>query len=756
MRLKYSAVALAIFGTFLSLPSHAKTLVWSDEFDGNKIDKSVWTYDVGNSGWGNSELQTYTDDSNNAYVEDGKLIIQATKDEEGNFNSARLKSLGRLSYKYGTIEARIKLPDLDAGLWPAFWQLGSDFGQSGWPACGELDILEAGMAEALNEGTVNSKVSGAFHWWHESESYTGQADYGQTKNLIDDFELNSDMQDYHIYGMTWTPDSIVMWIDDEANEIISLSTSDENGIEQAAFDEFRQHNFLILNMAVGGHFPEIYDKADVTAPMPAKMYVDYVRIYDNDASDYSTEISTSSDTAKSGDLGVYSEGSHISETLQLGSDTELYVWNNMTAVSNSGAAEGSNLLDFEIAADDWYGMGFNMNYDLNMMNYSNGHLNFQMKTINTDTIGIGIASTGGGDAWVDLVNDGESYGLKRDGQWHQVSIPLSKFGIDFYTVSQTFMIRGGAPSEAFELSIDDIYFTESADKITPSGNFTLYSETVIADYTFDLGTNGNLYVWENTLTDTTQSPFEGDESMSYSSSGAGWFGLAFTSDYYYDLSAYESGSLNFALKTTSNTTFSIGMKSGSVSDIGQKWIEFTNGSDPYNFARDGEWHEISIPLSDISDEVDLANVIQLFELLGTNGDISDIEIDNIYFSEGSEAASISATSEFQSATLAIDGDGGTRWESEHGVDNVSLTYDLGAKQSITSVEIDWETANAASYALLGSVDGQNWTNIATYTALDSGERTDVISVDSDYRYLKIDCSERNTIYGYSIWEIRVN
>ncbi|MCO1336578.1 discoidin domain-containing protein [Microbulbifer sp. OS29] len=890
MTLKKSAIAAAIVGTFVSSIANSKTLTWEDTFDGNSIDTSVWTYDVGNSGWGNNELQNYTDDSDNAYVEDGNLVIQALKNVDGSFSSARLKSHGRLSYKYGTIEARIKLPDMDAGLWPAFWQLGGDYGQVGWPACGELDILEAGMAEALEAGVVNSEISGAFHWWHESDDYTGQADYAQSQNLVEDFGSSTNLtEDYHTFGMTWTPDSIIMWVDDEANEIVSIGTDDP------AFDEFQQQHFLILNLAVGGIFPQIYDNSEITAPMPAKMYVDYVRIYDNDDSSYSTELSVAADTAKSGNLGIYGDSDEISELLTFGTDTELYVWNNM--VSQTSLDDG-DALEFAVATGEWFGMGVWMHYDLNLMNYQNGHLNFLMKTTTEESIGIGIASTSGGESWIDLSTEGNSFGLERDGQWHQVSIPLSKFGLDFNTINQALMVRGNAPTADFTLALDDIYFSESGAKTAPATSFSLYTETTDTDSTFELGADGNLYIWGDTLAETASSPYEGSESLAYTSAGAGWFGMAFSPDSYYDLSAFDNdtATLNFALKTSSTTAFKIGMKSGSIDDVEQKWIDFTNGVDPYDFARDGQWHQVSIPVTDFSDEVDMSNVIQLFELLGVDGEISDIEIDDIYFSGGSgsddgsddgsdtgsrdliaqatvttsneiqsidnaidgnrstrwesahggdsawilldlgkaealntlsidwEAANaaaytvqgsnnstswttlasfnggnagertdeyalsgdyryvrlyftkrstvygysiwelnltggsgqdsnISATSELQSADLAIDGDSSTRWESVHGLDNVSLTYDLGAQQAIGTVSIDWEAANAATYSLLASTDGAQWTNIQSFSGMSAGDRKDLISVEGNYRYLKVDCTERSTAYGYSIWEI---
>ena len=118
------------------------TLIWSDEFDGDRIDRSTWTFTTGGSGNGNGELQFYTAASENAYLDDGKLVIEARREQmEGKeFTSARLHTNGRMAFKYGTIEARIKLPRLDNGLWPAFWMLGNNFGIDGWPKSGEWDI----------------------------------------------------------------------------------------------------------------------------------------------------------------------------------------------------------------------------------------------------------------------------------------------------------------------------------------------------------------------------------------------------------------------------------------------------------------------------------------------------------------------------------------------------------------------------------------------------------------------------------------
>ena len=182
----------------------------------------------------------------------------------------------------------------------------------------------------------------------------------------------------------------------------------------------------------------------------------------------------------------------------------------------------------------------------------------------------------------------------------------------------------------------------SVARPTPeNGNFGIFTETV-ANKTageFGLGIDGEFYIWEGTLVDRPISPFEGSASISVGSApGPLWFGAAFTPNIKYDLTAfrYPDSKLRFAMKTTSPVKFQIGMKSGGINDIGQTWIDFENGNDPYGFARDGQWHVLEIPMSDFA-EVDLSDVSQLFELLGTDGPISEIEIDDIALINGGTA-----------------------------------------------------------------------------------------------------------------------
>lgn len=615
---------------FFSAVASAQTLVWSEEFDGPTIDTSTWTFDVGGSGFGNGELQYYTSRPENVAIQNGALVIKAIREsyEGKQFTSARLKTHGRFAFKYGTLQARIKVPNLQNGLWPAFWLLGRNIGQNVWPSCGEIDILEMGDAASIAAGTVNRRVSAAAHWDFMG-SYAGYSG-----NTTSPSGLNGA---YHTYSVSWTPSLITASLDGTQFWAIDISTIEANSLE-----EFHRPFFILLNLAVGGiNFVQITDPGQITAPMPANMEVDWIRLYDNPY----TELYYGADDAESGNFGVFTETTAVNDSLTFGTDAELYIWNNLTSVPPT-PYEGSEAWSFNAAAGNWFGMGAFCLADRNMSNYSDGHLHFHFKTTTTHTIGFGIASSAAGESWLDLVNGGENFGLIRDGNWHEVVIPLNRFGnVDFTTIKQIFMVRGQAPATAINFSIDNVYWSPDVPRPTPqNGNFGIFTETASHKSAgeFGLGLDGEFYVWENTLIPMPgmPAPYEGSTSLALTSTpGFVWFGSAFTPNIKHNLTAfrYPDSKLHFAMKSTSTVTFRIGMKSGNVNDIGQKWITFANGSDPYGFARDGQWHVVEIPMADIADSVDLAQVSQLFELLGTSGPVTGIQIDDICLLNGGPA-----------------------------------------------------------------------------------------------------------------------
>ncbi|OJF17292.1 MAG: 1,3--beta-D-glucan 3-glucanohydrolase [Bacillaceae bacterium G1] len=265
-RLYVFLLVLAMVATLFpaSSSSAAYTLVWSDEFNGTSINTNNWTFEIGtgSNGWGNNELQYYTSRPENARIENGNLVIEARRESYGgmNYTSARLKTQGKKSFKYGRIEARIKLPK-GQGLWPAFWTLGADIGSVGWPRSGEIDIME----HINNENNTH----GVIHW-----DAGGHAQYGGPSHAID-------VTQYHVYSIEWTPKAIKWFIDG----VQFWEANIENNINST--EEFHKEHFILLNMAVGGNWPGSPDGSTV---FPARMYVDYVRVYQDSGTPPSGEI----------------------------------------------------------------------------------------------------------------------------------------------------------------------------------------------------------------------------------------------------------------------------------------------------------------------------------------------------------------------------------------------------------------------------------------------------------------------------------
>ena len=613
-------------------------ILWSDEFEGDVIDSSIWTYDTGGGGFGNGQFENNTARHENSYIQNGSLVIEARRENYlGNqFTSARMLTQGRFAFKYGDLEARIKLPNTANGLWPAFWMMGNNAGAILWPGCGELDIVEMGSKAGIDQGLQQKLINCAVHY---SNTTNGYSNYVAWDTAPVDLTL-----DYHLYKLSWTPTDITFYLDGVAIGFLDITAD--------YFSEFHQPMFPILNIAVGGYNPSytgVYSPAGVTATMPARMYVDYIRVTDNGF----TELSFGDDIAETGNFGVYTDNTPVNHSLTYGTGLEpgfeygtnaaLYTWNNMTNVPPTSTSEGDNAWSFNIAGGDWFGMGVFLPNFRNMKNYSDGYLHFDVKTTSSVAMQVGIKSCRGGEFWLPVGNQTNEFGFARDGQWHSLKIPLNRFAnTDFRTMSQFFMISsvGIAPS-AMNLSIDNVWWEPSATRTTPqNGDFGVYTETAAHQTagSFALGVQGDFFVWANTMTPTTQHPYDGVQDISLLSAGLGWTGMAFTPNIKYNLTAFRfpGCQLQFAMKTTSAAPFMVGMKSGNIDGVGQKWITFQSGSDPYGFVRDGNWHLVSIPMSDFAPEVDLSAVSQFFEILSTTA-ISNIELDDIHFTNGGVA-----------------------------------------------------------------------------------------------------------------------
>lgn len=450
-------VILAVF--LLMCSSVYSDVVWSDEFNGPDIDRDIWTWDVGGSGFGNGQLEYNTRRRENSYIENGSLVLQAKRqDYKGNsFTSARMLTQGRFAFKYGSLEARIKLPDCGDGVWPAFWLMGNNLPGIKWPDAGEIDILEAGSAAGIADGLQKKRINCAIHF-STSKGKHGMAD--SWTNAPVDLTL-----DYHRYRMEWTPKYLKFFLDD-----VKYGQWD---ITPAELSEFHQPFFPILNIAVGGwNYVKIKDAAGITAPMPAKMCVDWIRLKDNAF----TKIYLGADAEETGVFGVFTETTPVDSALVFGDEKDpafaygreaaVYLWNNMVdAARPVKASEGSKCWSYDVAAGKWFGMGVSLANFRNMKNYSDGYLRFDIRTTLSDTMKVGVKSSIGGDSWLPLGDDKAEFGFARDGKWHSVAIPLNRYAnIDFKTIHQMFMIVSGSASASTTLSIDNVYWKPNAAK----------------------------------------------------------------------------------------------------------------------------------------------------------------------------------------------------------------------------------------------------------------------------------------------------
>ena len=242
-----------IFFSSLSYSQYA--LVWSDEFDNNELNLNKWTYDLGQGdwGWGNNELQFYTNNSANINVDSGYLHIIAKSQQfaGANYTSARIKTKDLYEFTYGKVEARIKIP-YGQGFWPAFWMLGANIDDVSWPYCGEIDIME----HVNNENVIH----GTHHYDNNGHNYIGNS-------------VVCDASEFQVYSIEWTPYSIKWYLN---GSIYFQNSIDPSSVSK---EEFHSPFFLLLNLAVGGLWP---GNPDSSTNFPGIMMVDYVRVYQNE------------------------------------------------------------------------------------------------------------------------------------------------------------------------------------------------------------------------------------------------------------------------------------------------------------------------------------------------------------------------------------------------------------------------------------------------------------------------------------------
>jgi hypothetical protein len=234
-------------------------VAFNDEFDGTQLNTTQWTYELGNGcsvgvcGWGNNELETYTNSTENLKLENGKMVITA-REFNSSYTSARIKTQDKVELKFGRIDVRAKLPK-GQGIWPAIWMLGEniDVAGSGWPICGEIDIMEM-------VGHRPAELVGTVHYNSEGYKYSSSSTTLSSGDFSDKF---------HVFSLVWDKNKITWYLDNKSYKEFS-NASNISGYP------FNKPFFFIMNVAVGGNWP---GSPDATTVFPQEMVVDYIRVF---------------------------------------------------------------------------------------------------------------------------------------------------------------------------------------------------------------------------------------------------------------------------------------------------------------------------------------------------------------------------------------------------------------------------------------------------------------------------------------------
>lgn len=452
-------------------------LLWSEEFNGNGVNTGTWNLQDGNGcqiglcGYGNAELQYYS--PNNASIvnvpfESGTraLAIQARSQTVGSnvFTSARLDTRGKVQVQYGMIEFRIATPNLGTGLWPAAWLLGTS--SQTWPRNGEIDVMEMGH-KAVERAKGNAPSSNHFVGsnvitWQQAACVPGNESCAastawQTKNWY--VPANSLANRFVTYRFYW-------------DESQMRFTTVDNGVERNMYDAPLPVNssalqapfYLLLNMAVGGNFTDAASPGQVTAPLPGTMYVDYVRVYQLDGKGQ-VKLGNQTVPEVAGKFGVFTDNTAVNAKLVAGTSSDIFLWNTASSgAGNTAPYEGSNVIAWSYnTPGQWFGGGIQARQARDLSNYrANGTVRFRIKIPANVGFRIGVGDTYTNQNWVNFPANTTAYGLSRNGQWAQASIPVSTLLgplVAAQSLSDIFMISsidGSLPGSAFQFAIDDI------------------------------------------------------------------------------------------------------------------------------------------------------------------------------------------------------------------------------------------------------------------------------------------------------------
>jgi beta-glucanase (GH16 family) len=415
------------------------------------------------------------------------LAIRAQRQTVGSnvFTSGKLDSKGKVQVQYGMIEVRMATPNIATGLWPAAWMLGVS--PQTWPRNGEIDIMEMGhkasSRTAAGSPGANNYVGSNVITWQQAACVPGNESCAastawQTKSwYVAPSSLANRFVTYRLY---WTESEMRFSIVD-------------NGVERNMYDAPLPVNstalqspfYLLLNLAVGGNFTDAATAAQVTAPLPAIMYVDYVRVYQLDGK--GTVKLGNQTLPETGKFGVFTDNTAVNSKLVAGTSSDIFLWNGASSgAGNTAPYEGSNVIAWAYTAPgQWFGGGVQSRQARDLSNFRNGTMKFRIKIPANVAFNIGVGDTYTNQNWVSFPANTTAYGLVRNGDWAQGTIPVSTLigpKVALQSLLDVFMISSDAnalPASTFQFAIDDIVWDSGSGGTTtpPASGPTSVTQT---------------------------------------------------------------------------------------------------------------------------------------------------------------------------------------------------------------------------------------------------------------------------------------
>jgi beta-glucanase (GH16 family) len=509
---------LLVLACATTAPAQVGELLWAEDF--NSLDNWMVVTGNGQWGWGNGELQFYQEDNVQIAEIAGEagnmaLRIQARAqsgpgivDQWGNalaYTSGKVSTKAKVSLHYGMIEARVKVPNLDLGGWPALWLLGT--ANYTWPRCGELDMMEMGHQRSFrdlhdshnggdgsNSSTVNQMV-GANAIAFREEAVTPENPSGASSLAWDPqdiycrpyYNLEQPLVDrFLVYRFYWDEVSLRFTVEDQGQE---RDLFESPHLMDEASSEFQQPFYLIANLALGGALTDAWDLGDpgsglpVSMPLPATMEVDYIRVYEWNGQG---EVHVGPPDEESGSFGVFTDTTPVQDAFVVGETAEIYVWEGTLQPAELPPFEGDNGLAWATTGQGWFGAGIMAIQPLNLFAFGEGSLRFHIQIPPQVSFKIGIIDAWGNQNYVPFPAHQSTWGLVRDGAWGQATIPVSVLRgpwMDLRMLSYAFVILE-ENGTACQFALDDIIWVagESGVKDSPQ---------VAGPGAFHLGTSPN-------------------------------------------------------------------------------------------------------------------------------------------------------------------------------------------------------------------------------------------------------------------------